>query len=188
MERVQKRHHRFCHRGAGGRHLPELQWLRRTLFAVELHPAVCGVSAAHRYPYLGKHQRGQLHRRCGRPFRQSGSGDHWHLPAGLQDRVRHLRHRRCGVHRCAAGLPVVECQALQPADGRCGQPRYGLFHRHAVAQVRPPVRLPAGGYRVHRRWQFGHSEDQPEAFSAHLDLKKHPDPSPRPCAQAQGLE
>ena len=89
---------------------------------------------------------------------------------------------------CAAGLPVVECQALQPADGRCRQPRHGLFHRHAVAQVRPPLRLPAGGYRVHRRWQFGHSEDQPEAFSAHLDLEKHPDPSPRPCAQAQGLE
>ena len=68
------------------------------------------------------------------------------------------------------------------------KPCHGLFHRHAVAQVRPPLRLPAGGYRVHRRRQFGHSEDQPEAFSAHLDLEKHPDPSPRPCAQAQGLE
>ena len=31
-------------------------------------------------------------------------------------------------------------------------------------------------------------EDQPEAFSAHLDFEKHPDPPPRPCAQAQGLE
>ena len=67
----------------GGRHLPELQWLRGALFAVELHPALCGVPAAHRHPYLGKHQRGQLHRWCGWPFRQSGSGDHWHLPAGL---------------------------------------------------------------------------------------------------------
>lgn len=52
-----------------------LQW--------SFHPAVCSVPAAHRYPYLGKHQRSQLHRWCGRPFRQSGSGDHWHLPAGL---------------------------------------------------------------------------------------------------------
>ena len=53
------------------------------LFAVELHAALCGVPAAHRHPHLGKHQRGQLHRRCGRPFRQPGGGDHWHLSAGL---------------------------------------------------------------------------------------------------------
>ena len=53
--------------------------------------------------------------------------------------------------------------------GDAGSRAMGFFHRHAVAQVRPPLRLPAGGYRVHRRWQFGHSEDQPEAFSAHLD-------------------
>ncbi len=59
---------------------------------------------------------------------------------------------------------------------------------HAVAQVRPSVRLPAGGYRVHCRRQLGHFEDQPEAFSAHLDPEKHSDPPPRPCAQAQGLE
>ena len=72
--------------------------------------------------------------------------------------------------------------------GDAGSRAMGFFIAIAVAQVRPPLRLPAGGYRVHRRWQFGHSEDQPEAFSAHLDLEKHPDPSPRPCAQAQGLE
>ena len=97
-----------------------------------------------------------------------------YLLAYKTDWVRMLRLVWCSS--VAAGLPVVECQALQPADGRCRQPRHGLFHRHAVAQVRPPLRLPAGGYRVHRRRQFGHFEDQPEAFSAHLDLEKHPDP------------
>ncbi len=34
----------------------------------------------------GQHQRGQLHRRCGRPVRQSGGGDHRHLPDRLPRR------------------------------------------------------------------------------------------------------
>ena len=32
------------------------------------------------------------------------------------------------------------------------------------------------------------TELAPYAFSAHLDFEKYPDPPPRPCAQAQGLE
>ena len=52
-------------------------------FAVELHPAVCSVPAAHRHSDLGQHQCGQLHRRRGRSVCQRGSRDHRHLPAGL---------------------------------------------------------------------------------------------------------
>ena len=92
------------------------------------------------------------------------------------------------LHRCSAGLPVDERQALHPADGRRGQPRHGLLPRSAGPQERPSLLLPAGCAGLYRGWQLGHPEDQLQAFPAHQHPEKHPDPAARPCAQADGLE
>ena len=67
--------------------------------------------------------------------------------------------------------------------GDCRQPRNGLLYRNAVPQMRPSVCLPAGSHRVHRGWQSGHPEDQPEALFAHFHPQEHPHPFARPRPQ-----
>ena len=76
----------------------------------------------------------------------------------------------------------------QPPDGRRRQPRHGLLPRHPGPQVRPPVRLPAGGAGVRRGRQPRHPEDQLQALPPHQHPQEHPHPAARPCAQAHGLE
>ena len=67
--------------------------------------------------------------------------------------------------------------------GDAGSRAMGFFHCNAVAQVRPPLCLPAGCHRVHRGWKSGHYQDQPEALPAYFDPQEHPHPAARPCAQ-----
>ena len=63
-----------------------------------------------------------------------------------------------------------------------------VFMGALLAYLWSSLRLPAGGYRVHRGRQPWHHQDQPEAFPAHLHPQEHPHPAARPCAQEQGLE
>ena len=86
------------------------------------------------------------------------------------------------------GALLVQRKAFQPPDGRRRQPRHGLLPRHPGPQVRPPVRLPAGGAGVHRGRQPRHPEDQLQALPPHQHPQEHPHSAARPCAQAHGLE
>ena len=67
--------------------------------------------------------------------------------------------------------------------GDAGSRAMGFFIAMLSLKVRPSVCLPAGSHRVHRGWQSGHPEDQPEALFAHFHPQEHPHPFARPRPQ-----
>ena len=93
-----------------------------------------------------------------------------------------------GDYSTAAIVFIGALLAYLWSNGRRRQPCHGLLPRHSGPQVRPPIRLPAGGAGVHRGRQPRHPEDQLQALPPHQHPQEHPHPAARPCAQAHGLE